>query len=86
VIGDDRGDQRTVRGQIVGVELPGMHRRGTGSTADRYLLVEPVGGAAARITVAPGASRCASSIPISLRPPRISTGPAPVSSTAAIIT
>jgi len=34
-----------VRGQIVGVELPGMHRRGTGSKARRDLLVEPVGGA-----------------------------------------
>ena len=26
VVGDDRGDQRAVRGQVVGVELPGVHR------------------------------------------------------------
>src|SRR5271156_5901420 len=40
---------------------------------------------AASTTVAWGARRRASSMPISLRPPRITTGPAPVSSTAAII-
>src|SRR6202021_337211 len=41
---------------------------------------------AASTTDAPGASRTASSVPISLRPPRISTVCAPVSSTGAIIT
>ena len=54
VIGNDRGDQRAVRSQIVGVEVPGLHRRGTGGKAERDLLVEPVGGAGRQDQRRPG--------------------------------
>ncbi len=43
VLGDDRGDQRAVRGQVVGVELPGVHRGGAGGFERVDLFSEPVG-------------------------------------------
>ena len=43
VLVDDRGDQRAVRGDVVGVELPGVHRCGSGRLDEGHLLVESVG-------------------------------------------
>ncbi len=43
VFGDDRGDQRAVRGQVVGVELPGVHRRGARGFERGDLVIELIG-------------------------------------------
>ena len=43
VLGDDRRDQRAVRGQVVGVELAHVHRRRARRPHGRDLLVELVG-------------------------------------------
>ena len=61
-----------MRGQVVGIELAHVHGGGAGLLEGGDCVVEVVGASrAASTTVAPGASRCASSSPISLRPPKI---------------
>ena len=81
VFGDKRIDQRAVGREIVGIEGRGMHRRGA-RRADRVACSSRLcGSRAASTTVAPGASRAASSAPISLRPPKITTTSVPVSPT-----
>ena len=86
VVGHDRGNQGCVRGDVVGVEVADVDLGRTGLLDGCHLRGELFGGARGQYTVAPGASSCASSTPISLRPPKITTGPRLVSSTAAIIT
>lgn len=45
VVGDDRGDQGGVRGQVVGVEFPGVDRGGAGRFERADLVSELIGAA-----------------------------------------
>ena len=79
-------DQRGVRGKVVGVEFTHVHRGGARLPARPRPLVKLVGACGPPAPPSrPAPAACASSIPISLRPPKITIGSAPVSSTAVII-
>ena len=45
VLGEELVDQRPVRGEVVGVELAGVHGGGTRGPHHRHLLAEPIGAA-----------------------------------------
>ena len=87
VVGDDRGDQRAVRGQVVGVELHGVDGRGPGRLTAATWSASRSAPRAASTTV-----RLAASGSRELDPDFAAAaqdhvpGLAPVSSTAAIIT
>ena len=85
VLGDDRLDQRCMGREVVGVEFTHVHGGGARRPHGRDLVVELVGASGRSNTVAPDASRVASSSPISLRPPKITISSAPVSFTAVIM-